>query len=123
MRSFRLPLQMVLLLTDNIQRCDGERPYCGQCIRGNRAEDCEYTDNQGRTRTQMLEETVALLQARIHDLENPRVASQSVRLHDPYATCHSTAQSTATPGMRSSESGNGHWWEREEPSADVFETL
>ncbi|KAL5532518.1 hypothetical protein ACEPAF_4292 [Sanghuangporus sanghuang] len=106
-------------------KCDGQRPYCAQCVKGNRAEDCEYTDNQGRTRTQMLEETVALLQARIHELENPRIASQSIRLHDPYAATrpHRTVQSATAPGMSRIGSEAGLWWEQEEPPAGILETL
>lgn len=56
---------------------------CGPCSRANRSEDCEYTDGQGRTRTQMLEETIAQLEARIQELENPGSTSGSVTLHDP----------------------------------------
>ncbi|EJD02546.1 uncharacterized protein FOMMEDRAFT_157780 [Fomitiporia mediterranea MF3/22] len=97
-------------------KCDGERPHCTQCIRGNRADDCEYTDNQGRTRTQMLEEHVALLQARIHELEDPRIASQSVRLHDPYIA-------TRTPGAQNPRPPNASWWESEEPPAQITDML
>lgn len=53
-------------------------------MRGSREDDCEYTDNQGRTRTQMLEENVARLQARLHELENPTAPGSSILLHDPY---------------------------------------
>ncbi|KAI0792128.1 hypothetical protein C8Q75DRAFT_805167 [Abortiporus biennis] len=61
-------------------RCDGQKPVCGQCIRGEREDDCEYTmDVQGLTRTQMLEEEIALLETKIRELENPGQSS-SVRL-------------------------------------------
>ncbi|KAL4250366.1 hypothetical protein ABKN59_005899 [Abortiporus biennis] len=61
-------------------RCDGAKPVCGQCSKAGRPEDCEYTMNiQGLTRSQMLEENIALLEARIHELENP-VQSSSVKL-------------------------------------------
>ncbi|KAI0343871.1 hypothetical protein BDW22DRAFT_1218263 [Trametopsis cervina] len=65
-------------------RCDGAKPSCGQCARTGRAEDCEYTaDMQGLTRTQMLEENIALLEARIRELEDPDAEGSSVRLHNP----------------------------------------
>ncbi|EIW79508.1 hypothetical protein CONPUDRAFT_125823 [Coniophora puteana RWD-64-598 SS2] len=66
-------------------RCDGTRPVCGQCTRGNRSEDCEYTDGQRPSRTQTLENDVARLQARIQELENPGASAPSVTLHNPYA--------------------------------------
>lgn len=40
---------------------------------------------QGLTKTQMLEENIALLEARIRELENPSEAASSIRLHDPSA--------------------------------------
>lgn len=48
-----------------------------------REEDCEYTsDTQGLTRTQLLEENISILEARIRELENPSEAT-SVKLHTP----------------------------------------
>ena len=66
------------------QRCDGVRPICGQCDRANRPDDCEYTDGQGSSRTQILEENISRLETRIHELENPAEATTSVILHQPY---------------------------------------
>ncbi|KDQ62156.1 hypothetical protein JAAARDRAFT_148837 [Jaapia argillacea MUCL 33604] len=67
-------------------KCDGARPYCGPCVRGNRQEDCEYADGPGRTRTELLEDSVALLQARIQELERPAETTPSMTLHDPHAS-------------------------------------
>ena len=108
-----------------LQRCDGERPFCTQCVIGNRTEDCEYTDVQGRTRTQLLEETVALLQARIQELESPNVASQSIYLHDPYAETRNrgTEQTTSVADTEESNSSMTEWWEFDEPPADMARTL
>lgn len=39
-------------------------------MRFNRERDCEYTDGDHRSRTEILEEQVAQLQARIHTLES-----------------------------------------------------
>lgn len=59
---------------------------CSQCASGNlRPGDvCEYADG-GRTHTQMLEDNIAKLEARIRELEEP-VDENAVRLHLPYST-------------------------------------
>ena len=66
---------------------------CGPCGRANRPEDCEYTDGQNRSRTQMLEDTIAQLETRIHELEHPNSAPTSVMLHDPHSPYYQTQQS------------------------------
>ena len=52
-----------------------------------RPEDCEYTDKQGRTYTEILEERLSQLKARLQELESPRGTQDStpVYLHNPYA--------------------------------------
>ncbi|OCH88014.1 hypothetical protein OBBRIDRAFT_758881 [Obba rivulosa] len=67
-------------------RCDGSKPVCGQCIGRNSPADCEYTDGSHMTRSQMLEENIALLEARIHELEYPDETPPSVRLSNPHTT-------------------------------------
>lgn len=76
----------------------------------------------------MLEENVALLQARIHELENPRIAAQAVRLHDPYEA--SRARNSSHSGssaftMHTPASGvdTMAWWELEEPPARITDML
>ena len=108
-------------------------------------DDCEYTDIQGRTRTQILEENVARLQARIQELENPQASSPSVLLHDPYSSSRSrSASRNRSPHHSSSErlnlvpvSQSGPvfpersssvpavmaWWELEEPPLQVSDLL
>ncbi|KIY65231.1 hypothetical protein CYLTODRAFT_357149 [Cylindrobasidium torrendii FP15055 ss-10] len=67
-------------------RCDGQRPICGTCSRTRQPGDCEYTDTQGRTRAEILEETIAQMQSRIRELENPGAfSSEPVYLQHPYA--------------------------------------
>lgn len=56
------------------------RPACGQCARSN-IEDCEYTEG-GPTVSQVLEQNIADLEARIRQLEGGDAA---VVLHDPRA--------------------------------------
>ncbi|KAI0691507.1 hypothetical protein BC835DRAFT_1417074 [Cytidiella melzeri] len=67
-----------------IQRCDGAKPHCAQCSEKGRTADCEYpSDVQGLTKIQMMEENIALLEARIRELEDPTGVDASVRLHHP----------------------------------------
>ncbi|KAI6141897.1 hypothetical protein BKA82DRAFT_1002991 [Pisolithus tinctorius] len=81
-------------------RCDGLRPTCTQCLRGDRAIDCEYTDGSQRSRTLALEEDVARLQARVRELEGSETTTPSVTLHDPYGQTRqpTTAHHSLSPG-------------------------
>ncbi|KIY63394.1 hypothetical protein CYLTODRAFT_138144 [Cylindrobasidium torrendii FP15055 ss-10] len=66
-------------------RCDGAHPVCGPCSRTTRPTDCEYTDKQGRTRAEILEENIARVEARIFELEHPNAYSHDpIYLHNPY---------------------------------------
>ncbi|OBZ66214.1 Chromatin structure-remodeling complex protein RSC30 [Grifola frondosa] len=67
-------------------RCDGARPICGQCTRTNRESDCEYTDGPGPSPTQILEDRIARLETKIHELEHPELVRPSVVLHNPVDT-------------------------------------
>ncbi|KAH9896834.1 hypothetical protein C8Q73DRAFT_744734 [Cubamyces lactineus] len=71
-------------------KCDGNKPACGRCIANNRPDDCEYAVGGEVTRSRLLEENIALLEARIRELENPAEAP-SVRLHDPRRQSDATA--------------------------------
>ncbi|KAJ7288124.1 Zn(2)-Cys(6) binuclear cluster domain-containing protein [Mycena rebaudengoi] len=64
-------------------KCDGERPKCGQCSRSTSFQDCEFPDD-GPTRTQLLEEQISILEARIEELEKPQELRSSFVLHNPY---------------------------------------
>ncbi|KZT10470.1 uncharacterized protein LAESUDRAFT_755967 [Laetiporus sulphureus 93-53] len=64
-------------------KCDGARPICGPCIRSNREFDCEYTDGPTRSPTQVLEDNISRLEARIYELEHPETVTPSVTLYDP----------------------------------------
>ncbi|KAJ7679483.1 hypothetical protein DFH06DRAFT_1121169 [Mycena polygramma] len=67
-----------------LQKCDGERPNCGQCLRSRAFRDCEYVED-GITRTQKLEEQIAAVGARIEQLEKPKELRTCVGLHNPYS--------------------------------------
>lgn len=66
------------------QKCDGTKPVCGPCLRHPKDDPCEYADSPRRSRTKVLEDQVARLEARLKDLEQPE-QSPSVTLHDPYS--------------------------------------
>lgn len=59
-------------------KCDCARPFCGQCIRFSRERDCEYTDGDQRSRTEILEENIAVLQARVRQLESNKGTAPGV---------------------------------------------
>ncbi|GJE88002.1 C6 transcription factor domain-containing protein [Phanerochaete sordida] len=58
-------------------RCDGQRPICGQCVKGNRDEECSYHDKKQVSRTEMLRAKVAKLEARLRELEVEHSGSSS----------------------------------------------
>ncbi|KAJ7673664.1 hypothetical protein DFH06DRAFT_1172987 [Mycena polygramma] len=78
-----VPLQMGKACVNCRRRkikCDGNRPICEQCAKSSTAfGDCEYTEN-GPAYSEMLEEQIAILQARIEDLERPPQKRLSVSL-------------------------------------------
>ncbi|KAG2340510.1 hypothetical protein BDR05DRAFT_966774 [Suillus weaverae] len=125
-------------------RCNGARPTCGQCIRGNRPDDCEYTDGQGRSRTHMLEQDIARLQARVQELEHPEHTTPAVALHHPYSSpdipqgtsapfglqpsyISASTSSASSPEASSSSSAQirwgdfspSSWWAQEEPPSQI----
>lgn len=82
---------------------------CAQCVRADEVE-CEYTDG-GPTASQILEQNVAQLEARIRELEGR--TSESITLHDPHAAFSQSgnrpaAQSAVTGGERVVASSD-HW--------------
>jgi hypothetical protein len=64
-------------------KCDGAHPVCDPCTRSTYTDDCEYTDSGGRSRTQILEETIIRLKERVEELEDPDSTAASVLLYDP----------------------------------------
>ncbi|KIY45191.1 hypothetical protein FISHEDRAFT_76865 [Fistulina hepatica ATCC 64428] len=67
-------------------KCDAGKPFCDQCLRYNRVEDCDYVDAQGHHKTQELEEEVSRAEARLRQLQDERqqrtgaISCQSSRL-------------------------------------------
>ncbi|KAJ7729093.1 hypothetical protein DFH07DRAFT_850519 [Mycena maculata] len=115
-------------------RCDGRRPICGQCSRGSRPDDCEYTGTTGRSRADILEEDISRIQNRIYELEHPEAASdQSVFLHHPYQQPQRLAQlpslssrilnSSPNLGRLPVQSPIDTWWDPPEPPVDMIKVL
>ncbi|KAH9919498.1 uncharacterized protein BXZ73DRAFT_92090 [Epithele typhae] len=78
-------------------KCDGNKPACSRCITNSRPDDCEYATGAEVTRSRLLEENIALLEARIRELENPNESTPSVQLHDPRG--RGSTASTSVPAI------------------------
>ncbi|KAJ7906197.1 hypothetical protein B0H13DRAFT_1619620 [Mycena leptocephala] len=97
-------------------RCDGAHPICGQCERGNRPDDCEYTHGQKRARAEMLQESISRVESRIFELENPHRSPPAVPLHQPYQ--FGTAPRPSLPQPK-----HEPWAAADEPPSDIVQTL
>ncbi|KAJ3927203.1 MAG: hypothetical protein NXY57DRAFT_904365 [Lentinula lateritia] len=75
-------------------RCDGNRPACQQCTHAKKPDGCEYDDGKGKTRTQLLRETIQQLQQRVRELEDPEYISPAVMLHDPHPPMSESSSSS-----------------------------
>ncbi|KAF7364925.1 Fungal-trans domain-containing protein [Mycena venus] len=77
-------------------KCDGARPKCGACSRSLSLQDCEYADEGQTTRTHMLEEQIANVEARIEELQKSG-PSVPLALQNPYsASRHSSSHSRSS---------------------------
>ncbi|KAJ7782458.1 hypothetical protein DFH07DRAFT_790706 [Mycena maculata] len=87
-------------------KCDGQKPICGPCRKHPKDDECEYSDGQARSRTKALEDTVARLEARLHELEHPEDPTPAV--HDPYMQYSPPPQLTRSSSYASSSSFRSH---------------
>ncbi|KAF9452357.1 hypothetical protein P691DRAFT_784501 [Macrolepiota fuliginosa MF-IS2] len=80
-------------------KCDGVKPACQQCTRAKKPDACEYDDGKGKTRTQIMRETISRLERRVRELEDPEYISPAVTLYDPHGHSRSgsSASSTGSP--------------------------
>ncbi|KAJ7155685.1 Zn(2)-Cys(6) binuclear cluster domain-containing protein [Mycena filopes] len=79
-------------------KCDGRRPMCGPCSRYPAAfGDCEYPEN-GLSTGQVLEEQIAILQARIEDLEKSRPQASGSHGHAGSSTSQISPSNTMALG-------------------------
>ncbi|KAH9926098.1 uncharacterized protein B0H18DRAFT_1085062 [Fomitopsis serialis] len=58
-------------------KCDGLRPVCSQCLKANRGVDCQYHEKKHVSRTQLLQQKVAKLEARLRELESEQAESSA----------------------------------------------
>lgn len=80
-------------------KCDGMKPACQQCTRAKKGDGCEYDDGKGKTRTQLLKETIAKLESRVQELECPNPLATPVVLFQPaMQTAHSRNPSYSGSG-------------------------
>ncbi|KAJ7583651.1 Zn(2)-Cys(6) binuclear cluster domain-containing protein [Mycena floridula] len=94
-------------------KCDGIKPVCTPCSTSSETfRDCEYSDS-GFTRTQLLEEQIAVLEARLEQLERPE--ADSLTLHNPYAEFKLSSTSTSE-----SETPEGSWTPATSSNATTF---
>ncbi|PPQ68192.1 hypothetical protein CVT25_015024 [Psilocybe cyanescens] len=89
-------------------RCDGQKPACQQCTRAKKSDGCEYDDGKGKTRTQILRETIVKLEHRIRELEDPEYVSPSVTLFDPHFHSRSNSSSSSFGSPESSYLSTSH---------------
>ncbi|KAF7303930.1 Fungal-trans domain-containing protein [Mycena indigotica] len=77
-------------------KCDLARPHCRQCLRSSAFKDCEYRED-GPTTAEKLEEQIAILEARIEQLQKPE--RERLVLQAPYYSqmaCSSFIPSSGT---------------------------
>lgn len=89
-------------------RCDGAKPACQQCIRAKKTDSCEYDDGRGKTRTQLLRETISKLENRIRELEDPEYISSSIALFDPHLPSRSGSSCSSLGSPESSYLSASH---------------
>ncbi|KAJ7157317.1 hypothetical protein C8R46DRAFT_423643 [Mycena filopes] len=113
-------------------KCDARRPVCGPCEVSSRADDCEYTDNQNRSRADILEEDISRVQDRIYELEHPvEAAGAAVFLYHPYRQPRRRLQmpsfsqvltSSASPSPEPPSTVDA-WWDSPDPPANMVENF
>ncbi|THH33365.1 hypothetical protein EUX98_g839 [Antrodiella citrinella] len=96
-------------------KCDGNKPMCNQCVRFNRTEECEYSEVSTPSTARVLEQHIARLQSRIHELEQDDPSA--VRLHDPHAAYKQSEASTSRP-----QAGQ-EWWDMPEPPPQITRNI
>ncbi|KAF9258851.1 hypothetical protein L218DRAFT_709006 [Marasmius fiardii PR-910] len=89
-------------------RCDGTKPACQQCIRAKKPDCCEYDDGKGKTRTQILRETITRLEQRVKELEDPEYILPTVQLYDPRGQATDSISSSSSYGSPVSSTISAH---------------
>ncbi|KAI0343315.1 hypothetical protein BDW22DRAFT_1267164 [Trametopsis cervina] len=100
-------------------KCDGNQPTCNQCLRFNRAAECEYNEGSSPSTARVLEQHISQLESRIAELEQDDPSL--VRLHDPYANAQSLP--VATAAAASQQLSQANWWDMPEPPTRMQQIL
>ncbi|KAI6121852.1 hypothetical protein F5141DRAFT_1260486 [Pisolithus sp. B1] len=79
-----------------MQRCDGVKPTCQQCVRAKKPDLCQYDDGKTKTKTQMLRENIERLEQRIRELEDPDYVPPVVSLQYPQFHRRSESDSSSS---------------------------
>ncbi|KAI0343320.1 hypothetical protein BDW22DRAFT_1267464 [Trametopsis cervina] len=87
-------------------KCDCAHPVCRQCARYNRGRDCEYTSKDQRSRTEILEETIANLRARIAELEHPDETQNHFNQYRQWQIGHDDRRTSSPAESHSTDSLN-----------------
>ncbi|KAG6336646.1 hypothetical protein ID866_2453 [Astraeus odoratus] len=85
-----------------MQRCDGVKPTCQQCVRAKKPELCQYDDGKTKTKTQMLRENIERLEQRIRELEDPDYTPPALALQ--YPQLHRRSESASSSSSDSPDS-------------------
>ncbi|KAJ6557811.1 hypothetical protein B0H19DRAFT_1376394 [Mycena capillaripes] len=96
-------------------KCDAKKPICTPCARstGGGFYDCEFI-GMGFRQSEILEEQISILEARIQEFEQPKGQRTSVALHNPYQPSHDRGSSSpssngfVSSGSASSPSTSHH---------------
>ncbi|KAJ7045158.1 hypothetical protein C8F04DRAFT_940902 [Mycena alexandri] len=119
------------------------RPICGPCEISSRAEDCEYIDNQSRSKADILEEDIRHFERVIYEHEHPvEAAGSTMYLYHPYRQPQRRSQmpslsqvlhpsglpcikflTTVAAPEPASESAVESWWNSPEPPHSMVENL
>ncbi|KAL4243896.1 hypothetical protein ABKN59_011044 [Abortiporus biennis] len=83
-------------------RCDGVKPVCGQCIKANRDSECQYHEKKQVSRTQLLQQKVAKLEARLRELESEQSDSGTISSPTP----STPSSSSSDPSVSISDSAD-----------------
>ncbi|EKM50061.1 uncharacterized protein PHACADRAFT_188424 [Phanerochaete carnosa HHB-10118-sp] len=101
-------------------KCDGNQPTCNQCMRFDRAAECQFVEGPSPSTARVLEQHISRLQSRIHELEqdDPNL----VRLRNPYENVPAASSSGGNTAV-APHAAQPNWWETSDPPTQMQQTL